>query len=78
MWSSSLCVTRNILVSSANMKMELDTTYGKSLINIKNRKGPKTDPWWTPLVTGIVLDFLPLSTTCCVVSEMKFFIHFYN
>ena len=56
MWSSSLCITWNIFVSSANMKMELDTTDGKSLINIKNSKGPKTDPWG--LAWGEMVRFL--------------------
>jgi len=30
--------------------------------------GPNTDPRGTPLVTGMKLDFFPLSTTSCVLS----------
>jgi len=39
-----------MLVSSAN-KMETDlsfTNLGKSFINMRKSKGPKTDPWGTP------------------------------
>jgi len=41
--------TSNILASSANINIELDTIEGKSLINIIKSKGPKTDPLITEI-----------------------------
>ena len=36
--------------------------------------GPNTEPCGTPLLTGMELDFFPLSTTSCVLSLRKSFI----
>ena len=40
-----------------------------SLIQIKNRTGPRTDPWGTPDVTSQVDDLEPSTITCCVSSS---------
>jgi len=32
----------------------------RSLMKKLNKTGPSTDPWGTPLVTGLQLDFFPL------------------
>ena len=36
---------------------------GRSLINIKKRTGPKTDPWGTPDKTGTRSEAWPSNTT---------------
>ena len=45
-------------------------------IIIVNKRGPNTDCWGTPLVTGMELDFCPFSTTCCVLFLRKPVIHY--
>jgi hypothetical protein len=54
-----------MLVSSAN-KMETDlsfTNLGKSFINMRKSKGPKTDPWGTPcsILAQVDVVILPFS-----------------
>ncbi|XP_068768670.1 matrix metalloproteinase-24-like isoform X2 [Struthio camelus] len=41
----------------------LDPTTIESLMNTLNKTGPRTDPWGTPLATGLQLDSAPLSTS---------------
>ena len=48
---------------------------GRSLIKIKNRTGPKTDPWGTPLTTGTFSDDCPSTKTCCVLEFRNDEIH---
>lgn len=47
------------------------TDDGKSFMKTKNRRGPRTDPWGTPLTTGIGLDTSPSSTTYCTLLLRK-------
>ena len=42
------------------------TLEGRSLMNARNSKGPRTLPCGTPKVTGVVSEQEPSSTTCCV------------
>jgi len=55
---AELCIvimTSDNLASSANIKIRLNTTDGKSLIKKINNDGPKTgDPCRTPLITRVV------------------------
>ena len=51
--------------SSANSLTLEVTTLGKSLIYIKNSRGPKTAPWGTPEITFVVWDLEPSTTTVC-------------
>jgi len=44
------------LVSSANFKTELSNVDSKSLMNIRNKTGPRTEPRGTPLVTSLLSD----------------------
>ena len=37
-----------------------------SLINVRKRRVPRTDPWGTPLTTGSLLDDSPSRTNCCI------------
>ena len=69
-------MTQKIFVSSANNSTGLDTIDGISFTNIMNSRGPSTEPWGTPLVTGMVEDLWPLSTTCCTLLDKKLSIHF--
>ena len=39
---------------------------GRSLMNRRKSMGPSTDPWGTPLTTGILSDELPSTTTLWV------------
>jgi len=55
--------TINILVSSANFKMQLFIPMSKSLTKMKNKIGPSTDPWGTPLSTSSQSDSIPLTQT---------------
>ena len=47
--ASSDDTARYSLVSSANSLIEFSTLLGKSLIYARNRRGPSTLPWGTPL-----------------------------
>ena len=48
---------------------------GRSLINIRNRTGPRTDPCGTPLTTGTFSEDCPSTKTCCVLEFRKDEIH---
>jgi len=37
---------------------------GKSLMKRRNRRGPSTEPWGTPLTTGTLSDDSPSTKTC--------------
>ena len=61
--SSLVLIRHQILVSSANILMLLMIQVGNSFTNSKNRRGPRTDLWGTPLNTAAQLDNLPLTLT---------------
>ena len=63
-----------ILLSSANKHTGQAAHLGRSFIKIKNRSGPKTDPWGTPLSTSNSSDSCPLITTFCFLFSKKAFI----
>ena len=44
-------------------------------IIIRNRRGPSTDPWGTPLLTWDSLDVVPLAATHCCLFDKKLWIH---
>ena len=44
-------------------------------MNIRNRAGPRTDPWGTPLTTGTLPDDGLSSQICCVLWIRKEDIH---
>ena len=37
----------------------------RSLMYIRDRVGPRTEPYWTPGVTLHGVEYEPLTTTCC-------------
>ena len=47
------------VVSSANKRVKNSVALGKSFIKIKNKSGPKTEPWGTPQVTLVLFDSTP-------------------
>ena len=49
--------------SSAKRRTDDLILSGRSLINIKKRTGPKTDPWGTPDKTGTGSEAWPSNTT---------------
>ena len=55
-------------VSSAKWKLvELCIHWCKSFMYIRNRRGPKTDPWGTPCSVRVRSDFSPsIDTNCCL------------
>ena len=56
------------LVSSANFSVPLVVPTLRSLINIKNKTGPSTEPWGTPLMTCCQLELEPSSLIFCHLS----------
>ena len=54
-------------VSSANIAILLfvEQAAGRSLIYTRKRKGPKMEPWGTPVTTGSFSVILSLSNTFC-------------
>ena len=55
------------VVSSANMEQLFVIDFGKSLMKIKNRRGPSTVPWGMPDIKHCVSELLPLTRThCCL------------
>ena len=51
---------QNNVVSSAYIKMlKILLTVGRSLIYIKNSRGPRTEPWGTPVVIGSFFEEIP-------------------
>ena len=61
--------------SSANRRTEDLILSGKSLLKIRKRIGPKTDPWGTPDKTGTGSEAWPSKTTCWLRPESHELIH---
>jgi len=51
------------VVSSANLLRVHSVPSSRSLMKMLNRTGPSTDPWGTPLVSSLKLDFMSQITT---------------
>ena len=64
-WSAMERMGRYMRQSSANNLTWEVTRLGKSLICIKNSRGPKTVPWGTPEITFVGRDLEPSTTTVC-------------
>jgi len=64
-WSLKLAIYRYNFASSANTDSVLDTTSGRSLINIIKRIGPSTLPCGTPLMIFIPSEQDPRILTLC-------------
>jgi len=60
---SGVSATHPTFVSSANLLRVRFILSSRSLMSKLNKTGPSTDPWGTPLVTGLQLDSAPLMTT---------------
>ena len=62
------------MVSSANiLTLPEGQHLGRSLIKSKKNKGPRTDPWGTPHVMGLVFDLQLSMFTYCSQSIRKLF-----
>ena len=48
--------TNNVVLSAYIKMLEMLLTVGRSIIYIKSNKGPRTEPWGTPVVIGSVID----------------------
>ena len=58
---SGMTTTPHSLLSSANLLRVHLISLSMSLMKMLNSSSPCTDPWGTPLVTGIHLDIEPLT-----------------
>ena len=72
---SGVSTTPPSLVSSANLLMVHFNSSSRSLLKKLNKTGPSTDPWGTPLVTGLQLDSARLMTALWVLLFSQFSIH---
>ena len=63
------------LVSSTNLLRVHLMPSSVSLMKMLKSTSPKTDPWGTPLVTGLYLNIEPLITTLCLLLSNQFLIH---
>ena len=66
----------NTFVSSTNFSTLLAILSSKSLIYIKNNKGPNTDPCVIPLKTDFLFETSPSTTSRCLLSISHCFIHY--
>ena len=66
MLSLSVLTFLNTFVSSANFATLLVILSSKSLIYVKNNKGPNTDPCGTPLKSDFQFETSPSTTTRCI------------
>ncbi|KAK4806792.1 hypothetical protein QYF61_005588 [Mycteria americana] len=73
--SSAISATPPTFVSPANLLRVHSAPSSRSLMKMLNRTGPSIDPWATPLVTGIQLDFVPLIATLWAQPFSQFSIH---
>ena len=52
--------------SAAAKSLGLQTKLsGRSLMNIRNKSRPRTEPWGTPDFIGFHIDVTPFKTTLC-------------
>src|SRR5215813_2466938 len=67
--ASSLPLTTLITFASSAKKLSLlSIVHPRSLMYIRNRRGPSTDPCGTPLPTSVHSEKLPLIITLCFLS----------
>ena len=59
-------------VSSAYNLVSNSEAKGKSLMYNKNKSGPRTDPWGTPISIGNSLDFQPFTNVYCFITQIAF------
>ena len=57
------------LVSSAKRRIDAPVSLTISLMNIRNNKGPRMDPWGTPAPMKPQSELWPLITTRCLRPE---------
>ena len=50
-------------MSSANKSVKNSVALGRSLMKIKNSKGPRTEPCGTPQIIVFLSDFIPSMQT---------------
>ena len=71
-----LWTTEKIELSSAKSLAVDDRFLDKSLIYTKNNRGPKKDPWGTPVNTGDHEDHWPFNKTIWDLFDRKLSMHF--
>ena len=75
--SSEFDTAMEIRVSSAkHLAIECMMQFSMSLINMRNKIGPNTVPWGTPLRISEMREWQPSTTTDCWRLERKDSIHF--
>ena len=66
-----LCATENKDVSSANSFALEEKPVARSLIQIKDNKGPRMNSWGTPTIKSAQLETCSFKTTSCFLSFKK-------
>ena len=67
---------KRYMVVSSEKSLTIDLICsGRSFMYAKKRMVPSTEPSWTPGVTGILLELVPLVTTDCFLLSKKSLIH---
>ena len=61
--------------SANNLVLDERTHLGRSCMYIRNNRGPRTVPWGTPDVTGLVSDDFPSRMTVCSRCDRNYAIH---
>ena len=71
-----LTVRYMIQASAKSLVLEV-TVSGRSLMNIRNSKGPKKVPWGTALITSTLSEVAPSTTTCWFLFYRNYLIQLY-
>lgn len=73
--SCKLLIAKYTAVSSATRRTWDVIELGRSFIYMRKSKGPSTEPWGTPDVTGTSVEHSPSSKTFCDLPRTKDLIH---
>ena len=71
-WSSHILIKDTVICKRRTVEFLLS---GRSLISIRKRMGPSTEPWETPDKTGAGSEQTPSMTTFCVCQDSQAVIH---
>lgn len=74
-WPSHESATPCSFMSPTNLLRVYTTPSSRLLMRMLNRTEPSTDHWSTVLITGLQLDFSPVTTTLCTQLFCQFLIH---
>ena len=61
--SISLSLQDSVLSSAYKVNLKNGLDFLKSLIKIKNKRGPRIEPWGIPWLTVLTVEYLPFTDT---------------